>query len=422
MARILVAGGSLGGLFVANMLLRDGHDVRVIEKVKGSMNGRGAGIVSHDALVNALERLDLDVQSTLGVLVPGRVLLDGSGNALQKLDMPQVLTSWSRLYQILLEAFPAERYLQGVAVQRVEQDEREVRVSASRDNSELTFEADLLIACDGIRSSIRQQVFPNTQPHYAGYIAWRGVCEESLLSDFTLNSLFDYFGFCVPADEQIIGYPVAGPNNDTRRGQRAYNFVWYRPMPQGDELRNILTDADGNHYTQGIPPHKVSWRQIAKAREDARNLLSPQFAEILEKTAQPFLQPIYDLASDQVVSGRIAIMGDAAFVARPHIGMGVTKAAEDATAISDSIRLYGASSQAMAAYSEKRLRAGRSAIQRARWLGDYIKSADSSSKSIVHRQHLMVNETAIDLGRYGHLSTFKENEHFTLNGIADPKN
>jgi 2-polyprenyl-6-methoxyphenol hydroxylase-like FAD-dependent oxidoreductase len=103
MARILVAGGSLGGLFVANMLLRDGHDVRVIEKVKGSMNGRGAGIVSHDALVNALERLDLDVQSTLGVLVPGRVLLDGSGNALQKLDMPQVLTSWSRLYQILLD-------------------------------------------------------------------------------------------------------------------------------------------------------------------------------------------------------------------------------------------------------------------------------------------------------------------------------
>jgi 2-polyprenyl-6-methoxyphenol hydroxylase-like FAD-dependent oxidoreductase len=127
------------------------------------------------------------------------------------------------------------------------------------------------------------------------------------------------------------------------------------------------------------------------------------------------LQPIYDLASDQVVSGRIAIMGDAAFVARPHIGMGVTKAAEDAAAISDSIRLHGASSQALAAYSEKRLRAGQSAIQRARWLGDYIKSADSSSQSIVHRQQLMVNETAIDLGRYGHLSTFKQSEHFTLN-------
>ena len=161
MARVLVAGGSLGGLFVANMLLRDGHDVRVLEKVKGSMNGRGAGIVSHDALVNALERLGLDVQASLGVLVPGRVLLDSSGDTLLRLDMPQVLTSWSRLYQILREAFPSERYLQGVSVKRVEQDEREVRVFASRDNDEMTLEADILNASEGIRSSIRQQLFRN---------------------------------------------------------------------------------------------------------------------------------------------------------------------------------------------------------------------------------------------------------------------
>ncbi len=409
MARILVAGGSLGGLFVANMLLRDGHDVRVLEKVKGSMNGRGAGIVSHDALVGALERLGLNVQDTLGVLVPGRVLLDGSGQTLHKLDMPQVLTSWSRLYQILLEAFPAERYLQGVTVTRVEQDDRKVRVVGLNDNEELTWDADLLIASDGIRSGIRQQIFPKTQPHYAGYIAWRGVCEESSLSDFTLRTLFDYFGFCVPANEQIIGYPVAGSNNDTRRGRRAYNFVWYRPVPQGDELQEILTDADGLYYAQGIPPNKVSWRQIAKARHDARNLLSPQFAEILEKTAQPFLQPIFDLASEQLVSGRIAIMGDAAFVARPHIGMGVTKAAEDAVAIADAIRLHGASSQALSAYSVQRLNAGQKAVQRARWLGHYVKSADVSIKSLEHRDRLVINETAIDLGRYGHLSAIQEN-------------
>jgi 2-polyprenyl-6-methoxyphenol hydroxylase-like FAD-dependent oxidoreductase len=409
MARILVVGGSLGGLFVANMLLRDGHDVLVLEKVKGSMNGRGAGIVSHDALVSALERLGLHVQATLGVLVPGRVLLDGAGDTLLKLDMPQVLTSWSRLYQILLEAFPAERYMQGVSVNRVEQDHNGVRVFGSNDHQALSWEADLLLACDGIRSSIRQQIFPDTQPHYAGYIAWRGVCEESVLSDFTLRTLFDYFGFCAPASEQIIGYPVAGANNDTSRGRRAYNFVWYRPVPHEDELKNILTDADGIYHSQGIPPNKVSWRQIAKARQDARNFLSPQFAEILEKTAQPFLQPIFDVASEQVVSGRIAIMGDAAFVARPHIGMGVTKAAEDAVAISDSIRLHGASTKALTAYSMQRLVAGQTAVQRARWLGHYVKSADFSHNSLKHRDQLVINETAIDLGRYGHQSAFKEN-------------
>ena len=55
MARILIVGGSLVGLMAANMLRKDGHDVRVLEKVRGSMDGRGAGIVTHDALTDGLE-------------------------------------------------------------------------------------------------------------------------------------------------------------------------------------------------------------------------------------------------------------------------------------------------------------------------------------------------------------------------------
>jgi 2-polyprenyl-6-methoxyphenol hydroxylase-like FAD-dependent oxidoreductase len=408
MARMLVVGGSLGGLFVANMLLRDGHDVQVLEKVKGSMNGRGAGIVSHDVLVSSLERAGLTAEVTLGVQVPGRVLLDSSGSTAIKLDMPQVLTSWSRLYQILRDAFPKDRYLQGVSVQRVEQDEDGVRVWAQRDGKALTFEADILIASDGIRSGIRQQLFPDVQPTYAGYIAWRGVCDESLLSNLTLNSLFDYFGFCVPVNEQIIGYPVAGPNNNTERGNRAYNFVWYRPVEDGNELKAILTDADGVHYPQGIPPNKVSWRQIANARSEARRLLSPQFAEVLEKTAQPFLQPIFDLTSDQLYSGRIALMGDAAFVARPHIGMGVAKAAEDSVALADAIKAHGASSDALSLYALQRRPAGLSAVQRARWLGGYVKASDAQHHPMEIRKKLAIHETAIDWGRYGHQSAFKQ--------------
>ena len=409
MARILVIGGSLGGLFVANMLHQDGHDVQVLEKVKGSMNGRGAGIVSHDVLVKSLERAGLDVQATLGVEVPGRVLLDQSGKSLIAFDMPQVLTSWSRLYQILRSAFPAACYHQGVTVTRIEERDNHVHVLANTDGKETTWQADLLIASDGIRSNVRQQLFPQVQPQYAGYIAWRGVCDESLLSSLTLTTLFDYFGFCVPPNEQIIGYPVAGSNNNTTRGHRAYNFVWYRPAAQGEALQALLTDADGVHYPLGIPPHKVDWRQLAKVREDARRLLSPQFAEILEKTPQPFLQPIFDVASDVVNVGRVALMGDAAFVARPHIGMGVAKASQDAVALADAIRTHGANAAALAAYAQVRLPAGQSAVQRARWLGSYVKSPDGQTQPMDQRHHQAIYETAIDLGRYGHQSKFKEN-------------
>ena len=407
MSRILVIGGSLGGLFVANMLHRDGHDVQVLEKVKGSMNGRGAGIVSHDALVKSLERAGLDVQATLGVEVPGRVLLDQAGQSLIAFDMPQVLTSWSRLYQILRAALPADRYFQGVSVSRVEEQGDSVQVFASADGQESVWSADIVIASDGIRSNVRQQFFPQVQPQYAGYIAWRGVCDESLLSNLTQTTLFDYFGFCVPPDEQIIGYPVAGSDNNTSRGHRAYNFVWYRPAT-GDELQAVLTDADGVHYPQGIPPNKVSWQQLAHVRAEARRLLSPQFAEILEKTPQPFLQPIFDLVSDTLTVGRVALMGDAAFVARPHIGMGVAKASEDAVALADAIRTHGANPSALAAYAQIRQPAGRYAVQRARWLGSYVKSPDGSNPPMSQRQHQAIHETAIDLGRYGHQSAFKE--------------
>lgn len=408
MARIVVIGGSLGGLFVANMLHRDGHDVQVLEKVKGSMNGRGAGIVSHDALVKSLERAGLDVQATLGVEVPGRVLLDQQGQSLIAFDMPQVLTSWSRLYQILRAALPEDRYFQGVSVSRVEDRGDTVQVFSTADGQETVWSADLVIASDGIRSNVRQQFFPQAQPQYAGYIAWRGVCDESLLSQYTQSTLFDYFGFCVPPDEQIIGYPVAGSDNNTSRGHRAYNFVWYRPAT-GDELQAVLTDADGTHYPQGIPPNKVAWQQLAKVREEARRLLAPQFAEILEKTPQPFLQPIFDLVSDTLTVGRVALMGDAAFVARPHIGMGVAKASQDAVALADAIRTHGANPQALSAYAQIRLPAGRYAVERARWLGSYVKSPDGQTPPMAQRQHQAIHETAIDLGRYGHQSGFKEN-------------
>jgi 2-polyprenyl-6-methoxyphenol hydroxylase-like FAD-dependent oxidoreductase len=54
MAKILVVGGSLGGLFVGNLLHCAGHEVHILEKVLGSLDGRGAGIVTHPSLMQAL--------------------------------------------------------------------------------------------------------------------------------------------------------------------------------------------------------------------------------------------------------------------------------------------------------------------------------------------------------------------------------
>jgi 2-polyprenyl-6-methoxyphenol hydroxylase-like FAD-dependent oxidoreductase len=398
MAKILVIGGSLGGLFAANILLRQGHDVTLLEKAVGSLDGRGAGIVTHDALADALRESGIAIDDDLGVAVSKRVTLGADGESLGEMPLPQILTSWSRLYHLLKENFPSERYLQGKNVKKVTQDSSAVQVLCEDGSA---YEAELLIASDGIRSAVRSQVAPEIQPEYAGYIAWRGVCDESHLSNYTLETLFNYFGFCLPNGEQMLGYPVAGSGNDTRPGKRRYNFVWYRPASEDNELVKLLTDADGHHYPTGIPPLKVSWKHIAEMRTIAREILAPQYAEILEKTASPFLQAIYDVRSEQIVFGRIALMGDAAFVGRPHVGMGVTKAGDEAMVIARHIAQLGATPAALQAYSKERLQLGQQVVARAQYLGRYMQAQGSKgtrdSSSLRRNADTVMAETAIDI-------------------------
>ena len=394
MGRILVVGGSLGGLMVANLLSRAGHDVQVLEKAPKPLDGRGAGIVTHRPLIDALARCGVPSDQQLGVAIDRRVVLDLQGEVVSQGSVPQVLTSWSRLHALLLAAFPADRYLLGAAVSGISQTPQGVTVRCDDGRS---FHADLALACDGIRSVVRSALAPEVQIDYAGYVAWRGVCDEGVLSRRTLDSLFEAFGFGLPAGEQMIGYPVAGAGNAVAPGQRRYNFVWYRPAPDDGTLQSLMTDADGHHHPLGLPPHKVDWRHIASVRQAARERLAPQFAEILEKTALPFLQPIHDCCSQRLAFGRIALMGDAAFVARPHVGMGVTKAAQDAMALADGIAAHGATPAALAAFEAARLQAGQAVIARARRLGAYLQASASGEPAEIRDPRGVMMDTAIDL-------------------------
>lgn len=397
MARILIIGGSLGGLMAANMLCRAGHEVRVLEKAENSLDGRGAGIVTHRPLVAALTRCGIPPDAPLGVAIDQRVVLDREGRIVTRGTVPQVLTSWSRLYALLLAAFPSDCYMQGASVRQVRQNLQGVTALCDDGRS---FDADVVVASDGIRSAVRNELAPDVEVKYAGYVAWRGVCDESVLSQLTLDSVFETFGFGLPPGEQLIGYPVAGAGNSVQRGQRRYNFVWYRPAPDDGTLQALMTDADGHHHPLGLPPNKVSWRHVAAARQAARERLAPQFAEMLEKTAQPFLQPIYDCSSQRIAFDRVALMGDAAFVARPHVGMGVTKAAQDAMALTDCITAHGATARALLAFEQLRLQPGQEAVGRARRLGAYMQAHASSGtgeNQLVRDAHDVMMETAIDL-------------------------
>ena len=365
--KALVIGGSLGGLFAANLLWRAGWDVHVCERVGEALAGRGAGIVAHDELLAALESAGASVDETIGCVTHLRVTLDRDGTVIAQLPMRQLLTAWGRVYRLLKDAFPGARYHFDKSLESVDAGAESVKAWFG-DGTALS--CDLLVGADGIRSTVRSQFLPDARPAYAGYVAWRGLVEESSLSGDTRRVLSDCLGFCLPPGEQMLGYLVAGPDNTVVPGARRYNFVWYRPVDEALELPSLLTDAAGIRHEMNIPPDRIRPEVIAAMRADAERLLAPQFAEIVRVTAHPFFQPIYDLESPALVSGRIALLGDAAFVARPHVGMGVTKAAGDAVALVEELaRTPDDIDLALRAYEQRRLRLGQAVVARGRELG-----------------------------------------------------
>jgi 2-polyprenyl-6-methoxyphenol hydroxylase-like FAD-dependent oxidoreductase len=111
---------------------------------------------------------------------------------------------------------------------------------------------------------------------------------------------------------------------------------------------------------------------IAGIKATARALVAPQVAEIFAR-AQPFFQPIFDLESPQIVFGRVALLGDAAFVARPHVGAGVTKAALDAASLADAA--VGADlGAALRQYQREQQPFGRGLVALGRKEGAYISA------------------------------------------------
>jgi len=379
----VVIGGSMSGLLSGISLRRAGWDVDIYERVEGELSGRGAGIVAQQELIERLRKLGF-ATGDLGVQIATRKIIDARGRITEQFECPQVLTAWERVYRLLRDAFPPERYHRGRGLAKLTQTPDQVTAHFSDGE---TIEADVLVGADGIRSTVRQQCLPEAKPLYAGYSAWRALIAESAFPPDTHRELFEYMSFGLPSGEQFLGYPVAGPDNDLRPGHRRYNVVWYRPADEHTKLQWLLTDDSGKTHAISIPPPLIRRDAIAEMRADAERLLAPHFRQIVRLIDELILQPIYDLESPRMAFGRVATVGDAAFVARPHVAAGVSKAADDAAALVGALQAESDVVAALKRYEAARLRENYRIIERARHLGAFLQATKTQEEQARAGRH-----------------------------------
>jgi 2,6-dihydroxypyridine 3-monooxygenase len=365
-ARVAVVGGSLGGL-TAGLLLRDlGMDVTIHERSPAELQQRGAGIgFLPDSYRYLVERagMALDDISTLTTRIR---YLARDGTITHDEPHWYRFSSWNMVYRSLLRCFGPDRYRLGSELTDFSGDDRAVRLEFAGGQ---TGEVDLLVLADGSSSRFRPRLMPGVRPEYSGYVAWRGMTAEASLDPTTKALLDEAITYYVYANSHILVYAIPGNDGSLVRGERLINFVWYRNYLDSGDLADLLTDASGVPRDTSLPPGAVRAEHVAELHAVARARLPSVIADVVVAAPNPFLQVVYDVEVTRMAFGRSCLVGDAAWVVRPHAAAGTAKAAADGWALAAALESHHDVQAALAAWEPEQMQLGRQLLDRTRRIG-----------------------------------------------------
>lgn len=374
--RALIVGGSLGGMLSAITLRAIGWRVDVFERSPHALDSRGGGIVLQPDVLHAFHFAGLRHPGTLGVASGDRIFLDAAGNVVQRGFQPQTQTSWNMLYGAMRRMLPDDCLHQGETLLRFEQAGGQVRAHFGSGRVE---SGDLLVGADGARSTVRAQLLPGLAPSYAGYVAWRGLVPETRLDEAARAQLDGVFAFQQGDGHMLLEYLVPGEDGALAPGQRRWNWVWYRKVGEA-ELPALLTDREGRRRAFSLPPGALPEAPARALRAAAAAELAPSFARLVQLTDEPFVQLIQDLATPRMVFGRVVLVGDAAFVPRPHTAGSTAKAAANALALAQALdRTELPVEQRLREWEILQLRAGTAMTRWGMQMGDRIMGLERAS-------------------------------------------
>lgn len=364
--RALVVGGSIGGLTTALLLRRLGFDVSVYERTPTDLDGRGGGIVLQPDTLRWFAECSNQHPEEVSTATRYVQYLGAGNEILHRDDAPWSYTSWGTFYRALLADFGTADYHLGEYAAGFDEHADGVEV---RFTSGLRERAELVVFADGIGSPSRRRISPETRLQYSGYVGWRGTVPEREVSPQTFDLLHDAITYSVAPHTHINVYPIPSSAGGLLPGDRLLNYVWYRNVPEGHELDELMTDKRGFIAGVSLHPGGVQDRFVDEMRSAAGDVLAPAVAEVVARTERPYLQAVYDASAGRMVLGRVALIGDAASAARPHAAAGTAKAAANAWALYDALSESGDIAEALAKWEPGQLDLGQRLLRRVKEMG-----------------------------------------------------
>ncbi|CAM3709460.1 FAD-dependent monooxygenase [Smaragdicoccus niigatensis] len=298
--RVLVAGASVAGPALAHQLHQFGADVTVVERADALRPG-GQAVDARGIAKDVIRRMGLDAAIRAACThTLGAHTVDADGNVLETVRaddgdgdgyIAEIEILRGDLSQVLYDATRDDvEFIFGDRIRSLTQDS---------DGVDVTFESgrarrfDLVIGADGLHSSLRTMVFgPREQ-----YVRHLG----HVLSFFTVPNEFGLDGWAIEYSES---------------GRTA----GLRPIPDASRAIAMLSfpAADFDIDYRDVDALK----RLLRARMDDFGWLTPRILGHLEHTPDFYLDQVAQVVMQRWSSGRVGLLGDAAFCSSPFSGQG----------------------------------------------------------------------------------------------------